>query len=311
MSIVSIADSDVVLPKEAEFFRIVENIDESRVEARVVNSYALMRRIIIRYTRSEIAKRLLLMEDAEAEGYNADDAFVDGDIHYQKLASMWGGDRRVALFSPMDALYCQSTIKRKFFDSAIAYIIAWLPSTGVNWDNALLYAMRAHRSNDIIKELCCQGAFFKDDECDSALREIACKLPVDVMDSVLRCLIDYSHRDFLSKTVVLNDATNDRGTMIHLCCCAPGSDIVERIRTLDHYGVDPALLSSVTRLRAADMLALQCSDELRGAMRLLTYLDAGPIRHHAREVSKLLSNRMSSDVKDLIMDAAYDGAGQE
>jgi hypothetical protein len=302
----SAGDTDAVLPNEAHLVSIVEDIDNERIETGVVHDIGLMRRLAVAYTRAEITKEALFMEGAEE--YN--DVLGHRETHYEKLAAMWGGDRNIPLFSPMDALTYRcddDEFSNEAFDDAVTSIIAGLPATRVNWAKSLMYAMRTNRSSDILMALCSQGAFFDDDECDRALREIACELPEEIMESVLSCLRSNSHGDFFNKTAVLNDTSNDRGTMIHLCCCSPGRDTESRIRILDDYGVNPTLLSSVTRLRAADMLALhepQYSEELRGAMRLLMRRDAGPIRHHAYEVAKLCSG-MASDVGDQIMKAAF------
>jgi hypothetical protein len=274
---------------EAELLRDVEDIDTAPPS--VVNDIGLMRRLVGAYTRSQITKSALYLDRLVAADYY-DDVFGHRDAHYKKLAAMWGGDRNVLLFSPMDALTCpneDASISNEAFDGAVASIIVGLPGNGVNWRKALTYAIQRLRTHDIIASLCDRGAFFGDDEREAALRMLACETPVVVLDSVLPSLELNGHGDFISTLVALNNATNDSGSALHLCCSSPGPDINERIMEFVWFGVNPTLLSSVSNLRAADMLAMHPRPETRVAMMKLTSRGAGPIRHHMRELGKLTS----------------------
>ena len=278
----------------------------------VVNDIGLMRSLVRECTHVEITKAALFLENASDAAYAYKLRLMQlghtvTAAHYGKLSAMWGGGRDVALFTPMDALTCpirDADISDEEFDIAVTSVISGLPLELVLWDTALMHAMRTRRTQGIIMALCARGACFAESEYDTALRLMGGDVPTDVLERVLLGLKRNGHDKFLNNTVVLNRATNDSGTVLHLCCSAPWNDIEDRIFMLLRFGVNPTTLSSISRTRAADMLMMHKTPETWRGLKQLTSCGAGPIRDHVREIDKL---HLPVDVKNKIIEAALEG----
>jgi hypothetical protein len=288
-----------------------------------VNEIGLMHDLIHEYTHAEIIRAASMMEGALDGGYDDDiGGYVDTAPHYEKLSALWGGDP-IKLFSPMDALSWplgSSQHDADAIDGAIASVIHGLPATGVDWGECqngspLMYAIQEQHGRRTIEALCKRGAFFAKTEYDAAIRAMVCDASVEIMAAALDALMSNGHGHFILRLVRLS--AEDMGTALHVCCSAVsvGEGLFDRIRVLLSHGVDAGRVTSVSNLRAADMLALRAkrvmvgSDperELTECAVQLSRQGAGPIRHCLREVTKLMDRRLlPQEIKGQIVNAGF------
>ena len=321
-------DLDVSFSDDIEnLHRSVMDIDSDEVLKfkGTVNEIGLMHDLIHEYTHAEIIRAANMMEGALDGGYDDEFGILIGDHvdmapHYEKLSALWGGDP-IKLFSPMDALSWplgSSQHDADAIDGAIASVIHGLPDTGVDWgecQSPLMYAIQEQHGRRTIEALCNRGAFFAKTEYDAAIRAMVCDAPVEIMAVALDSLMSNGHGHLILRLVRLDP--QDMGTALHVCCSAGsvGEGLFDRIRILLSHGVDAGRVTSVSNLRAADMLALRAkgvmvgSDPERELTECAIHLarqGAGPIRHCLREVTKLMGRRLiPQDVKGQIVGAAY------
>ena len=323
-------DLDVSFSDDIEnLHRSVMDIDSDEVLKfeGTVNEIGLMHDLIHEYTHAEIIRAANMMEGALDGGY--DDEFgiligvhVDMAPHYEKLSALWCGDP-IKLFSPMDALSWplgSSQHDADAIDGAIASVIHGLPDTGVDWgecQSPLMYAIQEHHGRRTIEALCKRGAFFAKTEYDAAIRAMVCDAPVEIMAVALDGLMSNGHGHLILRLACLDQASQDMGTALHVCCSAVsvGEGLFDRIRMILSHGVDAGRVTSVSNLRAADMLALRAkrvmvgSDPERELTECAIHLarqGAGPIRHCLREVTKLMErSRLPQEIKGQIVGAAY------
>ena len=263
-----------------------------------VKEIGRMHDLIREYTHAEIIRAANMMEGALEARY---DDGVGGcvDTHYEKLAALWGGES-IDLFSPMDALSWplgSSQHDADAIDGAIASIIDGLPEKGVVWgrvsaaaagSSPLMYAIREQHGARTIEALCKRGARFAGTEYDAAMRELVLVAHTQIMDAVLDGLGRNGSQFILSSFSVDQDS-NDMGTALHVCCsiASTDNDLFDKIKILLSHGVGPGRLTTVSNLRAADMLMSRAkrvmvgSDIERELMECARYLangGAGPIR---------------------------------
>ena len=297
-----------------------------------VKEIGIMHELIHEYTHAEIVKFINMMEGASLAGYDYIDSLgcVDMGPHYEKLSALWGGPQNDAahLFSPMYALSwptMEQAGDAEATDCAIASIIDGLPRTGVDWGldehgrSPLMYAIQANHGPRTIEALCNRGAFFAESEHSAAVRALVCDATLQCMESALISLqhANPSHGDFICGFFDLKPQLNAMGTALHMCCNMVSIEdgLFDRMCILLEYGVDPKCMTTVGNLRAADMLAIRASKAMQGSdiqrefikcVRHLSGQSAGPIRHHLREISKLMTMRgVAHETEEKVIRDAY------
>jgi hypothetical protein len=297
-----------------------------------VKDIGIMHELIHEYTHAEIVQFINMMEGASLAGYDDIGGYIDTVPHYEKLSALWGGPPNDAahLFSPMYALSWLSIEQAGEYDAeatdcAIASIIDGLPRTGVDWGldehgrSPLMYAIQANHGPRTIEALCNRGAFFAESEHSAAVRALVCDAPLQCMEGALISLQHANpiHGDFICGLFDLKPQLNAMGTALHMCCNMVSIEdgLFDRMCILLEYGVDPKCMTTVGNLRAADMLAIRASKAMQGSdiqrelikcVRHLSEQPAGPIRHHLREIGKLMTMRgVPHETEEKVIREAY------